>query len=404
MPGCAYDIPAGGSPAAPTDDESLRPRATHRVVPNPESLAAPAAPGLLPFQDLSTLIADGIILSSTAIEDDQIQPASIDLRLSDVGYRVQASFLPGEATVETRLADLQMHAPLDLSRPCLLERGCVYIIPLQEELRLPPGVSAKANPKSTTGRLDVFTRLITDRATEFDRVPQAYHGRLYVEVVPRTFSIVVAAGTKLNQLRVFQGRPGLADDELRALHESSPLVFRGDTASEAIIADGLWLTIDLQGSGSGPVGYRAKPHGLIDLSRLRHYDPAEFWEPVHRSRRGSIILNPDDFYILASREQIRVPPDLAAEMVAYEPPIGEFRVHYAGFFDPGFGYGEGISGTRGVLEVRSHEVPFLLEDGQIVARLVYERLLSRPTRLYGTGIGSSYQHQGLTLSKQFRSH
>ena len=372
-------------------------------MPTPLPDGAAAAAGLLPFQDLSELISAGVIRSSAPFADDQIQPASLDLRLGPIGYRVQASFLPGDATVEERLRDLQMHDSLDLTRPCLLERGCVYIIPLLEELNLSAGLAAKANPKSTTGRLDVFTRLITDRATEFDRVPAGYGGRLYVEVVPRTFSIVVREGTKLNQLRVYQGRPGLSDEALRALHAETPLVFRGDSATEAIIADGLWVTIDLQGTGKGPVGYRARPHGLIDLSRLRHYDPTEFWEPVFRSRRGSIILNPDDFYILASREQIRVPPDLAAEMVAYEPPIGEFRVHYAGFFDPGFGYGEGINGTRGVLEVRSHEVPFLLEDGQIVARLVYERLLSPPARLYGTGIGSSYQHQGLTLSKQFRA-
>jgi dCTP deaminase len=372
-------------------------------VPTPHAAGAAAPAGLLPFQDLSELITAGVIHSAAAFADDQVQPASVDLRLGPVGYRVQASFLPGDATVEERLTDLQMHDSLDLTRPCLLERGCVYIIPLREELRLSPDLAAKANPKSTTGRLDVFTRLITDRATEFDRVPAGYDGKLYVEVVPRTFSIVVREGTKLNQLRVYRGKPGLTDDDLRALHRETPLVFRGDAPAEAIIGDGLWVTIDLEGTGKGPVGYRARPHGLIDLARLRHYDPADFWEPVYRSRRGSIILNPDDFYILASREAIRVPPDLAAEMVAYEPPIGEFRVHYAGFFDPGFGYGEGISGTRGVLEVRSHEVPFLLEDGQIVARLVYERLTSTPQRLYGTGIGSSYQHQGLTLSKQFRT-
>lgn len=370
-------------------------------ISHPESAGSPV--GLLPFQDIHDLIRGGLIRSASPFGEDQVQPASLDLRLGAVGYRVQASFLPGDATVQERLADLQMHDTIDLARPCLLERGCVYIVPLHEELRLPPELAAKANPKSTTGRLDVFTRLITDRATEFDRVPAGYQGRLYVEIVPRTFSIVVREGTKLNQLRVYRGRPGLSDEELRALHAEMPLVFRDDQPADAIIGDGLWVTIDLQGTGSGPVGYRARPHGLIDLARLAYYDPAEFWEPVYRSRRGSIILNPDDFYILASREQIRVPPDLAAEMVAYEPPIGEFRVHYAGFFDPGFGYGEGIRGTRGVLEVRSHEVPFLLEDGQIVARLVYERLASPPERLYGTGIGSSYQHQGLTLSKQFRT-
>lgn len=370
-------------------------------ISHPVDQQSPA--GLLPYQDISELIRAGVIRSATPLDEDQLQPASLDLRLGTVGYRVQASFLPGETTVEERLADLQMHDAIDLERPSLLERGCVYIVPLQEELALPEGLAAKANPKSTTGRLDVFTRLITDRATEFDRVPAGYQGRLYLEIVPRTFSIVVRAGTKLNQLRVYRGKPALSDAELRELHASTPLVFRDDQPTEAIIGDGLWVTIDLQGTGSGPVGYRARPHGLIDLGRLRHYDPAEFWEPVYRSRRGSIILNPDDFYILMSREQIRVPPDLAAEMVAYEPPIGEFRVHYAGFFDPGFGHGEGIHGTRGVLEVRSHEVPFLLEDGQIVARLVYERLTAPPQRVYGTGIGSSYQHQGLTLSKQFRS-
>ena len=372
-------------------------------MPTPAANGSVTVAGLLPSQDLTELIASGVIHASAPFDGDQVQPASLDLRLGSVGYRVQASFLPGDATVEERLPDLQMHNPLDLTRPCLLERGCVYIIPLQESLRLPPHLAAKANPKSTTGRLDIFTRLITDRATEFDGVPHGYQGRLYVEVVPRTFSIIAQAGAKLNQLRVYGGDPGLSDAELRTLHATSPLVYLGDEPAQAIINDGLWVTIDLQGTDDGPVGYRARPHGLIDLSRLQHYDAAEFWEPVYRSRRGGIILNPDDFYILASRERIRVPSDLAAEMVAYEPPIGEFRVHYAGFFDPGFGDGPDLRGTRGVLEVRSHEVPFLLEDGQIVARLVYERLASPPERVYGTGIGSSYQHQGLTLSKQFRA-
>lgn len=358
--------------------------------------------GLLPYQHLAELVDQNVIRADVPLEAGQLQPASLDLRLGALAYRVPASFLPGDATVEERLRDLQMHDALDLTRPSLLERGCVYIIPLEEGLRLPSDLAAKANPKSTTGRLDVFTRLITNRATEFDRVPHGYHGKLYVEVVPRTFSVVVQRGTRLNQLRVYRGRPGLEDTDLRGLHHRAPLVYRGEEPSEPIIDEGLWITINLQGPDDEPVGYRARPHGLIDLSRLRHYDPADFWEPVYRSRRGSIILNPDDFYILASREQIRVPPELAAEMVAYEPPIGEFRVHYAGFFDPGFGFGEGIYGTRGVLEVRSHEVPFLLEHGQIVARLVYERLLELPEQLYGTGIGSSYQHQGLTLSKQFR--
>ena len=360
--------------------------------------------GLLVSQQIAELIEQGVITSTVPVESSQIQPASMDLRLGPVAYRVQASFLPGErTTVATRLEDVRMHEPLDLSRPCLLERGCVYIIPLLEGLRLPPHLSAKANPKSTTGRLDIFTRLIADHGTVFDRVPAGYQGPLYVEVVPRTFSVVVTEGIKLNQLRVVQGDVSFSDDQLLELHRSEPVVHVRGEPADAIISGGLWVTIDLQGkSASDVVGYRARPHGLIDLSRVGHYDRADFWEPVHSSRKNTIILNPDDFYILVSREEIRVPPNLAAEMVAYEPPIGEFRVHYAGFFDPGFGHGPGLHGTPGVLEVRSHEVPYLLEDGQIVARLVYERLLAAPDQLYGTGIGSSYQHQGLTLSKHFR--
>jgi dCTP deaminase len=375
-----------------------------RAEPSGPSPAAVQTAGILVRQQLAALVEQGVIAAAAPVEPAQIQPASIDLRLGPVAYRVQASFLPGErTTVANRLEDVKMHEPLDLTRPCLLERGCVYIIPLLESLRLPPHLAARANPKSTTGRLDIFTRLITDHGTHFDGVSAGYQGPLYVEVVPRTFSVIVTQGTRLNQLRVTQGDVTLSDERLLELHQHEPLVHLRGEPADAIISGGLWLTIDLQGrDGSDLVGYRARPQGLIDLSRVGHYDRDEFWEPVHRSRKHTIILNPDDFYILVSREQIRVPPNLAAEMVAYEPPIGEFRVHYAGFFDPGFGHGHGLPGTPGVLEVRSHEVPYLLEDGQIVARLVYERLLTQPDRLYGTGIGSSYQHQGLTLSKQFK--
>lgn len=359
--------------------------------------------GLLPSHHIEKLIERGVISARRLIEREQVQPSSVDLRLGAKAFRVQASFLPGEgATVESRLADLQMHEPLDLTRPCMLERGCVYIIPLLEEVRLPPNLSGRANPKSTTGRLDIFTRLITDGGTGFDTVRPGYEGKLYLEVAPRTFSIVVREGTKLNQLRFREGQPVSSDELLDELHRREPLLYHDDLPVDAMIADGLWITIDLQAApGTEIVGYRAKPHGLIDLSKIGHYDPRDYWEPVLASRRNSIILTPDDFYILASRERIRVPPGYAAEMVAYEPPIGEFRVHYAGFFDPGFGYGPDLRGTRGVLEVRSHEVPFLLEHGQIVARLVYEQLLEPPQRLYGQDIGSSYQFQGLTLSKHF---
>ncbi|MFY9271152.1 MAG: 2'-deoxycytidine 5'-triphosphate deaminase [Candidatus Manganitrophaceae bacterium] len=361
--------------------------------------------GILPSQRLKKLIDAGHISAQREIGDAQIQPASIDLRLGPVAYRVRASFLPGEnATVQNRLEEMLMHE-IDLTRPAVLEKGCVYIVPLLEEVALPSKISGKANPKSTTGRLDIFTRLITDQGTEFDRVKVGYQGKLYVEIVPRTFSVLVHEGTKLNQLRFIQGESTFSDKKLNALDERETLVYsENDTPDEPTIANGLWISIDLLASQGLPiVGYKAKQHApLIDLDKINHYDPLEFWEPIVRGRKN-LILNPDDFYILISKEKIRVPSNYAAEMVAYDPSVGEFRIHYAGFFDPGFGYGNNdIKGTRAVLEVRSHEVPFLLEDGQIVGRLIYEQLLTPPGKVYGVGIGSSYQSQGLSLSKQFK--
>lgn len=362
--------------------------------------------GILPSQDIESLVESGAITSSVPISMEQVQPASIDLRLGPVAHRVRASFLPGRtSTVSGKIGDLRMH-DIDISRPAVLEKGCVYIVPLLEELRLPKDISGKANPKSTTGRLDVFTRLITDYGTEFERVPAGYRGRLYVEVVPRTFSVLVSQGTKLNQLRFLRGNPISSDKEHRELDESEALIFlQDDTRGAPMISDGLWISVDLEGVGDSPVvGYKAKRHTpLIDLARVDHYDPAEFWDPILRPGNRKLVLDPDDFYILVSKEKIRIPPNYAAAMVAYDPSVGEFRIHYAGFFDPGFGYGSNdITGTRAVLEVRTHEVPFLIEDGQTVGRLVYERLLARPAKIYGSGIGSSYQAQGLALSKQFK--
>jgi len=259
-----------------------------------------------------------------------------------------------------------------------------------------------ANPKSSTGRLDIFTRLIADGATEFDLVREAYKGPLFAEISPRTFSVVVRTGTRLNQIRFRKGHPRSSDAAIRRLMEDVPLVEAGTTVAD--IRHGLGVTVDLRGAGPDSlIGYRAKPHtGLIDLARVGAYDPREFWEPIRAEADGRLILNPGDFYILVSRESVCVPPDQAAEMKPYDTLIGEFRVHYAGFFDPGFGWAEQGAGSRAVLEVRSHDVPFLLEHGQIVARLIYERLTEPPERLYGEGIGSSYQRQGLQLAKQFK--
>ena len=359
--------------------------------------------GILPSQTLRALIAEGVIRASQPIPDDQVQPASVDLRLGTVAYRVRASFLPGRhATVKQRLDTVEMHA-IDLSEGAVLERHCVYIVPLLESVALTPGLTALANPKSSTGRLDVFARLITDHGTEFDRVQAGYVGPLYAEISPRAFSVRVHTGTKLLQLRLRRGEPSHDDTSLRALHQAVGL---NDSApGQENIKGGLAFTVDIQGDpGTGLVGYRARSHaGLIDLDRIGHYEPLDFWEPVYRRGGTGIILDPNDFYILASKESVVVPADHAAEMLAYDSLVGEFRVHYAGFFDPGFGLGEtGGAGSRAVLEVRAHEVPFLIEDGQVVGRLVYERLTQRPDKLYGQGIGSNYQSQGLRLGKQFK--
>jgi dCTP deaminase len=369
--------------------------------------------GLLPSQMLRGLIALGHELTSLApIGEDQIQPASLDLRLGEVAYRVRASFLPGARnTVKEKLDQLSMHS-IDLTGGTVLERNCVYIVPLLEVTALPRRTTAAANPKSSTGRLDVFARIITDYGTEFDRLRDGYKGPLYAEISPRSFSVVVRTGSRLVQLRIRRGSPIFRDTALRRLHAESPLVELpeddGAPASQAI-RNGLVFTVDAMGQpDTGLIGYKARRHtDVIDVDRVDAYDPADFWEPVY-ARRGSrdpsgLVLDPNDFYILASREAVVVPPDHAAEMLPYDTFVGEFRVHYAGFFDPGFGAAEaGGQGSRAVLEVRSHEVPFLIEHGQTMGRLVYEPLIARPDRLYGGGIGSSYQNQGLALSKHFK--
>lgn len=375
-----------------------------RRLENPRSSGTHTT-GILPSQRLRDLIATGKITSPWPIDEAQIQPASLDLRLGSIGYRIQASFLPGKGyTVADKIGDLCMQE-IDLSRPCLLERGCVYLVPVMEELALPSEVRARANPKSTTGRLDVFTRLICDSGVEFERVPVGYKGKLYVEIVPRTFSVFIRQGTRLNQLRFIRGSPAAPDSILDELHAAETLVYSASgEAADINVANGLWVSVDLKGTAQEPIiAYRARRNApVVDLSKIAFYNPLEFWEPIRGPRAQGLILNPDDFYILGSKELLRVPPKFAAEMVPFDPSVGEYRVHYAGFFDPGFGYGQGeVKGTRAVLEVRSHEVPFLLEDGQRVGRLQYERLLDVPSKMYGSGIGSAYQSQGLALSKQF---
>ncbi|SFN76786.1 dCTP deaminase [Roseovarius lutimaris] len=355
--------------------------------------------GVLSSQQIKAMIADGALGARPGILPEQVQPASLDLRLGAVAYRVRASFLTGSGrTVAERLAEFEMHQ-VDLSQGAVLEKGCVYVVPLMESLALPKGVQAVANAKSSTGRLDLLTRMITDGGVEFDRVPPGYAGPLYAEICPRSFSVLVRPGMRLNQIRFRQGHATLDDTALRALHAASPLV-----DGTAVIDEGLGFSVDLRPSDSSLVGYRAKPHtGVIDLEKIAHYDPSDYWEEVH-AKAGHIILDPGAFYILVSREAVHIPPDYAAEMAPYVAMVGEFRVHYAGFFDPGFGHdAAGGSGSRGVLEVRCHEAPFVLEHGQVVGRLVYEKMYEIPDQLYGAGIASNYQGQGLKLSKHFKS-
>jgi len=328
---------------------------------------------------------------------------------------VRASFLPGPGiTVAQRIKELKLHE-FALANGAVLETNCVYIVPLIERLALPADIAASTNPKSSTGRLDVFTRVIADETRGFDRVAGGYHGPLYAEISPKTFPILVREGTRLSQMRLHRGDASVNAESLRALHARERLVDR----AEAVMGDGVAVSIDLSGggthlhaagssagrNGAGIVGYRAKRHtAVIDVERRAAYEVADFWEPIAARADKSLILDPDEFYILASTEAVQVPPDYAAEMVPFDPLVGEFRVHYAGFFDPGFGYaGAGGLGARAVLEVRSREVPFILEHGQVVGRLVFEKMLARPDKLYGTGIGSNYQAQRLKLSKHFRA-
>lgn len=376
--------------------------------------------GILPYQAIKELIARQVIRAEFPVEDRQVQPASLDLRLGRKAYRLISSFLPELSEITSRLnvldfyqSDLVMYE-MDLTEGAILEKGHVYLVPLLESLHLPKTLRARANPKSTTGRLDVFTRVVTDLNAGFDEIRAGYQGPLYLEIVPRSFTIKVRTGYSLNQIRFIQGDATVPDDDLRRLHRSEPLLYHNAPTAKPLAPQdvrtdrGLFLRIDLKGQERGErpvIGYRAKKNShVIDWCKIGYYAAMDFWEPLVRHRADSLLLEPEEFYILASKERIRVPAGFAAEMVAYEAACGELRTHYAGFFDPGFGYGQGdLRGTQVVLEVRPHDVPFLIHDGQTFFKVVYDYMHATPAHVYGAALGSSYQRQGLTLSKHFKT-
>ncbi len=368
-----------------------------------------AAEGVLPGQLLERAIRAGYIEAGRFnIPDANVQPASLDLRLGERALRIRCSFLPGADSVERKLKDYILDE-IDLRGDgAMLEARCPYLIELKERLDLPAGLRGKANPKSSTGRIDVFTRVITDHSDRFDEVAPGYHGPLYLEVVPLSFAVRVREDLTLNQLRLSMGRPWLTDDEVRQAHLSEPILFtRGEPVpvDDLVLSNGLFLGLDLHGDERGQVGYSTRDSApRLDLPAGGEIDPAPFWDPVFREEGDRLVLSPKRFYLLMSHEAVSIPPDLAAEMTAYDPTSGELRTHYAGFFDPGFGFDPtgGFRGSRAALEVRAHDVPFMVENGQGVCKLTFERMLEEPTALYGTGIGSSYQQQEETLSRYFR--
>ncbi len=389
-------------------------------------MGAPPHHGILPDTRIRSLIAEGAISASPTIEERQIQPASLDLRLGDKACRLRSSFHPERLEIKDRLSIVNVYESdhlfmyeIDLTQGGILEKGHVYVVPLLEHLALPKDVRGRANPKSSTGRLDIFTRMITDHNVGFDEVRAGYTGPLYLEIVPLSFTIKVRTGLTLNQLRLIKvkgkskRRHTVSDTDLRKLQSRETLLYDNseDNAplppGEIRIENGMFLRIDLRGKNDDPkpiVGYKAKKNSaVVDLSKTAYYAAHDFWEPIYRHTNDSLILDPQEFYILASKERIKVSAGYATEMVAYEAACGELRTHYAGFFDPGFGAGDGTrKGTQVVLEVRPHDVPFMIHDGQTFFKVVYETMLEAPERLYGEGIGSSYHHQGLTLSKHFK--
>lgn len=372
--------------------------------------------GVFSDEELNEAIGSGVITATEPIEEGQVQPASIDLRLGTKVYRLVSSFLPENEGVLDKLHQKDMYGTdlvmyeMDMGEDGkILEKDSVYLIPLMESLKLPRGVGGKANPKSTTGRLDIFTRIITDKNPRFDEIKDGYKGGLFLEIMPRSFTVKVKAGQSLVQLRLRRGNCLVGDAQLKRLNTDTGILYDGkDKVSNAngnIISNGIFMSVDLKGDKSGIIGYKSKKNShVVDLSNKDHYNIEDFWEPIYNNGKNTLILEPEEFYILASKEKIRIPGGYASEMLPFEAGSGELRTHYAGFFDPGFGYGKRgeVRGTQAVLEVRAHDVPFMIAHGQTLFKLFFEKMSKTPKNVYGPKIGSSYQYQTITLSKQFK--
>ncbi|MCA8956797.1 MAG: 2'-deoxycytidine 5'-triphosphate deaminase [Planctomycetes bacterium] len=362
--------------------------------------------GILVYQQIRDLVASGCLSSNPAISPAQIQPSSLDLRLATRGYRVRSGFLPERCSVSERLEETTLYA-FDLTDGAILEKGNCYVIPLLEQIVEPLPYEIRANPKSSTGRLDLFTRVLVDHHGRFEQVPPGYVGPMFLEVVPRSFPVRVRTGLSLCQIRFSTGHAVLTDDELRAEYARRPLLLDDHGApiplDQARIDNGLCMGVAIQRDLDlrSHIGFVARRYtGVLDMAADNQHEHHEFFELIHEPVNHRYIVEPEEFYIFASKERIRVPRHLAAEMAPYEIGIAELRTNYAGFFDNGFG---GEHGTRAVLEVRPHDVPFLVEDGQVFFKLRFFKTSEAPQVAYGDAkLESHYQGQGLKLSKHFR--
>ncbi len=358
--------------------------------------------GTLPDEGIAALIEAEAIASGSGIDGTQVQPASLDLSLGEAAWWMPGSVLPLPGEPVEALLERFARCRLDLSRPEVFVRGQVYVVRLDERLALPEGLAAYANGKSSIGRIDVQTRVLTDENPRYDKVPPGYRGPLYLEVIPKSFDIRVRAKDRLNQAIFYRDRRRLGAAALAEVHGRCPLVRApGEGLAGFRRNSGLLLTLDLEQPVVGWVAKRSLEP--IDLAQVHFHDPSEYFDPIPKPRRGALFLSREAFYIFSTHERVVVPPELAAEMLPYDTSAGEFRAHYAGFFDPGFGWGAAgeLGGTPAVLEVRPYEDDLLVRHRQPVCKMAFEQLTAAPRQLYGQGQSHYAEQRGPRLSKYF---